>query len=120
MTVTTFIHKLDLHPLYKAFDPIRSLIDQNNSRNRSQGISESLIHQEENLKVILYQEFKKFRPSKRNKRGFFNIIRDIDKQLFGVTTEKDIEQFESTLNKLLNNEKKIATEVNLRTSLLTP
>lgn len=114
----TFLHKLDLHPLYEAFHKINLLIDQNNLRNTSQRISESLIHEEENFKIILYQEFKKFRPIKRNKRGLFNIIGDIDKQLFGVATEKHIEQFESKLNTLLNNEKKIAAEVNLRTSLL--
>lgn len=37
------------------------------------------VHQEENLKIIIYQELAKFKPIKRNKKELLNFVDSIEK-----------------------------------------
>lgn len=97
--------------MYTALNKINLLLKQNRERERSysgEDISEFLIHQEENL--IIYQVFSRFKLIKRTKRGLVNFVGDVEKQLFGVATEKDIEQFDWKLN-TLSNKKQTETEI---------
>lgn len=104
----TFIHKLEIQPLYQTFLDIKLLLEatNNNDRYKNIKVDEALIRQEENLKIIIYQEFAKFKPIKKNKRGLFNFVESIEKEIFGVATENDLQTFDVKLNVLLSNEKK--------------
>lgn len=94
------------------------MLEENNERQKDQKLDEALIHQEENLKIIIYQEFANCKPIKRNKWGLLYFVGPIEKELFGIATEDDLQNFDNKLNILLSNEKTIEEEINFHVSLL--